>query len=87
MIDSIQLFWLSVSLIIGVFLVIEPNAAKAIELLAKLIGVEIQRRWLMIKLHPKNPITNWLWERKMEKLAIELKQKIKEANEQTFRNE
>lgn len=77
----IQSFWLSVSLVIGAFLIIEPKAVEAIELLSKIIDVEIRRRWLMLKLHPKNPITNWIMARKMSKLAKQLHQELSKVND------
>jgi hypothetical protein len=67
--------------IIGVMIVIDANVADYIVLLTKIIRLNTERVFWMIKLHPKNPITNFMMNRKYDKLAKELEEEFRKKNE------
>ena len=70
-------FWTAIFLV-GAYLVsTDPRYAQLLDVYTQHLLVEIKRRWLMFTLHPRNPITNFLFEMRMKRLA---KQLAKEYN-------
>ena len=63
--------------VIGYLIVTDENVAKFLQLQLQVIQVNIKRYYLMAKLHPKNPITNWMMNRKYDKMERELRKKLK----------
>ena len=64
--------------LLAAIMVLDRNVAEFFVLKYKLLIVNIKKWWLMGQLHPRNPLTNYLMERRMKKLAKELEIKIKE---------
>jgi hypothetical protein len=53
-------------------MIVDPNVNEYIILLLKMIRVNVERVYWMIRLHPKNPITNLIMRWKYDKIAKEL---------------
>jgi hypothetical protein len=53
-------------------MIVDPNVNEYLILLLKMIRVNIERVYWMIRLHPKNPITNLIMRWKYDKIAKEL---------------
>lgn len=70
--------WFTLTAIIVTVMAVDKNVAEFFILTGKIIDVNIRRYILMIKLHPRNPLTNYFMHRRMSKLAEELTKKIKE---------
>jgi hypothetical protein len=58
--------------IIGGMIVLDANVGAYILLKLAQAKISIERVYWLIRLHPKNPITNYIQDRKMDKLAKEL---------------
>jgi len=67
--------------IIGVMIVLDANVAEYIVLLTRIIKLNTERVFWMITLHPKNPISNYMMNRKYNKLAKELEEEFRKKNE------
>lgn len=67
--------------IIAYVLIVDKNVSDAIVLVFKMIPIQMQRFFWMIRFHPRNPITNFLMERKYEKLARELQKELTSRQE------
>jgi len=67
--------------IIGVMIVIDANVADYIVLLTRVIKLNFERVFWMIRLHPKNPISNFMINRKYDKIAKELEEEFRKKNE------
>ena len=67
-------FLLTVFGIIGWMMIVDANVASYIDLQYQRVYIFFARRYLMIKLHPRNPITNWMFNRKLKKLMKELEE-------------
>ena len=75
-----NLFQLSLLTVFGVvvyMMIVDRNVADYINLLSKKIKLDFERIFWMIKIHPKNPITNLLKKWEYDKIAREM---IKEKN-------
>ena len=68
---------LIISAIVAYLIITDENVAGFIRLQLQVIQVNIQRYYLMAKLHPRNPITNWMMNRKYAKMERELRKKLK----------
>lgn len=64
--------------IIAMMIVIDQNVGDYIILLTKIVKLNIERFYWMIRLHPKNPITNWIKEREYSKIAEELQKEFED---------
>ena len=69
-------FWLAVAGVILFMMSVDSNVAKFVDLLSQAVVVEVRRRYLMLIMHPRNPITNWIQARKMAKLARDLRAEL-----------
>ena len=67
--------------IIAYILIVDKNVSDAIVLVFKMIPIQAQRLFWMIRFHPRNPITNFLMERKYEKMALELQKELTNCQE------
>jgi hypothetical protein len=67
--------------IIGVMIVLDANVADYIVLLTRIIKLNTERVFWMIRLHPKNPISNYMMNKKYNKLAKELEEEFRKKNE------
>jgi len=62
--------------IIGVMIVIDANVADT-----RIVKLNFERVFWMIRLHPKNPISNFMMNRKYDKIAKELEEEFRKKNE------
>jgi hypothetical protein len=62
-------------------IVIDANVADYIVLLTRMIKLNTERVFWMIRLHPKNPISNFMMNRKYYKIAKELEEEFRKKNE------
>ena len=69
--------WVMVAIAIMTVMIVDKNAAEFFILTGKLIDINIRRYILMIKLHPRNPFTNWMMGFKMNKMAKQLREESK----------
>lgn len=67
--------------IIAYVLIADKNVSDAIVLVFKMIPIQLQRFFWMVRFHPRNPITNFLMERKYEKMALELQKELTSSQE------
>lgn len=75
---SYQYFLLVVFSIILWLMIVDPNVSEYINLIFKIIGVNIQRFFWMVKYHPNNFITTFIQNRKYDKIAKELEKEFAE---------
>ena len=61
--------------LVGIAMILDENVTEYIYLNIKLLEIKIKTSFLLIKLHPRNPLTNWQMKRKMSELAKELSQR------------
>ena len=62
--------------VLAVMMVIDKNVADYFILVLRIIKINIERYFWMIRLHPKNPITNFLMKRRYAKIVKELHQEL-----------
>jgi hypothetical protein len=65
--------------VIGYMISVDKNVADYIVLLFKMTQLNIERVYWMIKLHPKNPITNLIKKWEYDKIARELQKEFDDA--------
>ena len=70
--ESTYLLWFAPFAIILYMMAVDKNVAEFIYLFFMGVWIQLKRYYYMAILHPYNPITNWIMERKMKKLAKEL---------------
>lgn len=58
--------------VIGGMIVLDANVGAYILLKIEQAKINLRRSYWMIRLHPKNPITNYIMERKYRKISEEL---------------
>jgi len=63
--------------IILYIIAVEENLLKFFIIQLNLLKLEIYKYYLLIKIHPKSPIANWIWERKISKTIKLLKEEKK----------
>ena len=76
----------SILLVFGVIayiMIIDPNVNEYLTLVFKIIKVNIERVYWMIRLHPKNPITNLMMRWKYARIAKELQKEFNDSLRQT----
>lgn len=61
---------------------VDKNVSDYIILLSKILRLNIERFFWMVKYHPKNFITTWIQNRKYNKIAKELEQEFMEKQSQ-----
>lgn len=74
--NSYQSSALILTTIIGYILITDKNVEDYLILIFKLMKINTERLFWMIKFHPRNPITNFLKEREYAKLAKELEKEL-----------
>lgn len=65
--------------VIGYMIVLDRNVADYVVLIFKTIGLNIERFFWMIRLHPKNPITNLIKRWEYDKIAKELQKEFDDS--------
>lgn len=71
-------FWFLIFGIVGYIIIVDSNVLVWIDLTLRLIGIQIQRFFWIIRLHPKNPITNLVKRYEYNKIAKELEKEFKD---------
>jgi hypothetical protein len=72
----------SIILIFGILayiIITDPNVSEYLTLVFKIIKVNIERVYWMIRLHPKNPITNLMMRWKYARIARELQKEFEKG--------
>lgn len=67
--------------VIAYMMIIDPNINEYLTLVFKMIKINIERCYWMIRLHPKNPITNLMMRWEYAKIAKELEKEFQKSNE------
>jgi len=67
--------------VIAYMMIIDPNVSEYLTLVFKMIKINIERAYWMIRLHPKNPITNLMMRMEYAKIARELEKEFQNKNE------
>ena len=62
----------TIFIVIALMIVIDPNVGRFIDLLVKIVHLNTERFFWIVKYHTNNLITNWIQNRKYDKLSIEL---------------
>jgi hypothetical protein len=57
-------------------IVLDPNVGEFITLASKVVKVNAERIWWMIRFHPQNPVTNLIKKWEYDKIARELEQEF-----------
>ena len=70
--NLIQLYTFSLMAFIIAIMIMDENVYVWCVLRVRLIEIGIRKRILMVKLHPRNPLTNYLMYRRIKKLTKEL---------------
>lgn len=70
--NQIQLYTFSLVALVVAIMILDENVYVWCILRIRLIEINIKRYILMAKLHPKNPLTNYLMDRRIKKLVKEL---------------
>jgi hypothetical protein len=65
--------------VIGYLMVVDRNIITYIELIFRYAVVQLKRAWFIVKFHPANPITRWIFERRIERMTRELEEELKIA--------
>jgi hypothetical protein len=78
-----QIYYTSLAIfgIIAYVLIVDKNVSDAIVLVLRMIPIKIQRFFWAVRFHPRNPITNFLMERKYKKMALELQKELTSSQE------
>jgi len=77
---GIYLFWTTLFVVVAYFIATDESVAEFVNLFFMGVWVQIRRYYMMVILHPRNPITNWIMERKMKKLAEQLLKELQEKH-------
>ena len=67
--------------IIATMIVLDNNVGVYFTLIFKLLRVNTERLYWMLKYHPNNFITTWIQNRKYDKIARELEREFNSKNE------
>ena len=78
--------WFIIFAVVAYAVAVDSNVAKYVDLFIQGAWITIRRYYYMAIMHPKNPITNWIMERKMAKLARELHKELVENREDELNN-
>lgn len=68
--------------IIGYIMVVDKNAAQYFILLTRVITLNVERWYWMIRLHPKNFVTTWINNRKYDKIARQIHKEFQDRSDQ-----
>lgn len=77
-----QTIILTIFTVIAIMIVLDKNVADYIILQTKIVKMHFERMKFMIIYHPKNPVTNFIQARKMNRLAIELHKELQQRDSQ-----
>ena len=71
-------FWFLLFGIIAYIIIVDSNVMIWLNLMFRLVGIQIQRFIWMIRLHPKNPVVNLMKKYEYERIAKELEKEFKD---------
>lgn len=71
-------FWILIFAIVTYIVIVDKNVLLWIELTLKLISIQTQRFFWIIRFHPKNPVTNLIKRYEYNKIAKELEKEFKD---------
>lgn len=63
---------LAVASILTYYYITDPPKLVLAWVRIKFIPLGLKQLWWILLYHPRNPIGNWIWNRKMKKVTIEL---------------
>jgi hypothetical protein len=67
--------------ILAYLILTDKNVEDYLTLIFKMMKINVERMFWMIRLHPKNPITNLMMRWKYDKIAKELEKEFSQAND------
>lgn len=73
--------WFLLFTVVAYAIVVDPNVSRYIILLVELLKINLQRIKWMIVLHPLNPITNYMMNRRANKIAKEIQASLTKSTE------
>lgn len=56
---------------------VDENVAKYITLQTRILILNITKLYFMVIIHPKSPIANWIWNRKMKTIIKQIEEENK----------
>ena len=62
--------------VVSYLMIVDENVADYLTLVFKMTKMNIERMFWMIRLHPKNPITNMMMKWKYDQIARELEREL-----------
>lgn len=62
--------------VIGYMIIVDPNVSEYIVLQFKILKVNVERLFWMIRFHPRNPVTNLIMRWKYDRLAKQLEKEL-----------
>ena len=71
--NSYQIALFTIFFVIAGLIVIDKNFGEYFLLKLQLAGINLKRWYLMAKLHPRNPLTNYFMHQRMKKLAEKMR--------------
>lgn len=66
--------------IITYMMVVDANVVTFIDLLYKIVVMNIRKFYYIVKLHPNNKLETWMMERRIEKMTRELEKEFEDKN-------
>lgn len=73
--SNYQLILFTFAALVAYMIVTDRNVSEYIVLQVELLGIRIQKYYLLVKLHPRNFITTWQMNRRIKKIAKEFAKK------------
>lgn len=67
--------------VIAYMMILDPNVGEYLTLVFKMTKINIERVYWLIRLHPKNPITNLMMRREYDKIARELEKEFSQRGD------
>lgn len=74
--NSYQSVILLMTCVLAYIMIVDQNVSDYLLLIFKITKINFSRFFWMLRLHPKNPITNLIKEREYAKLAKELEKEL-----------
>ena len=65
-------FWMTVLGVRAYMMIVDKNVTEFVNLFFMGVWIQLRKYYWMAILHPRNPITNWMMERRAKKMAKEL---------------
>ena len=70
--ETPYLLWFALFAAVAYMMAVDENVKEFVYIFFLGVWIQLKKYYYMAILHPRNPITNWIMERKMRKLADEL---------------